>query len=351
MAIPSLIEMYVQLRKKNMDDMMESFANTIAAATSLVKLLNVYLNRENFRKMYNLVTIEWEQLRMNDEVHVLQEVTLKGSKLAQLYRNALLFAMCVFLLVPLFGPALDIVLPSNETRPRQQLFRVNYIIFDQADYFFYVYIQLFWCTIVLVMAIITVDSLYMIIIYHASGMFAICGYQVKKATEFVDSIDNSNISQNHTHEQFKRCVTMHDKAIKFYDILNESSRNSYLLQVGLSMMSISVTAVQIMLALDRPSEAIRYSVVLGGAQFHLFIISLPGQTLVDHCTMLTNDIYSSTWYKVSAKFQRVIYMMQIRALKPCILTAGGLYEMNMENFANTFKTCMSYFTMLMSFRE
>ncbi|KOC60221.1 hypothetical protein WH47_07803 [Habropoda laboriosa] len=296
MAIPSLIEMYVQLRKKNMDDMMESFANTIAAATSLVKLLNVYLNRENFRKMYNLVTIEWEQLRMNDEVHVLQEVTLKGSKLAQLYRNALLFAMCVFLLVPLFGPALDIVLPSNETRPRQQLFRVNYIIFDQADYFFYVYIQLFWCTIVLVMAIITVDSLYMIIIYHASGMFAICG---------------------------------------FYDILNESSRNSYLLQVGLSMMSISVTAI--MLALDRPSEAIRYSVVLGGAQFHLFIISLPGQTLVDHCTMLTNDIYSSTWYKVSAKFQRVIYMMQIRALKPCILTAGGLYEMNMENFANFLK--------------
>ncbi|CAK9800139.1 hypothetical protein ANTQUA_LOCUS2386 [Anthophora quadrimaculata] len=103
--------------------------------------------------------------------------------------------------------------------------------------------------------------------------------------------------------------------------------------------------------MNRPEEAIRCAVFLGAEQFHLFIISLPGQALLDHCIALTNDIYCSTWYKVPVKFQRVIYTMQIRSLRPCVLTAGGLYEMNMENFATTFKTCMSYFTMLMSLRE
>ncbi|XP_017795548.1 PREDICTED: uncharacterized protein LOC108576982 [Habropoda laboriosa] len=349
--IPTFIEIYVQLCEKNMDAVIECLPNGIAAATSVVKLLNVYLNRENFQKMYDLVTREWEQLRMNDELHVLEDITMQGGKLAQFYRNTLLSFMVVFLLVPLVFPFLDVVLPLNETRPRQQGFRVNYLYFDEADYFFSVYFQLAWGAVVVVMIIITVDSLYMIIIHHASGMFAVCGYQVKTATEYKDSIYGNDISENHTHEQFKRCVTTHDKAIEFYDILNESSRNSYLIQVGLNMMGISVTAVQTVLTLDRPAEALRCAVFLVAEQFHLFIISLPGQTLVDHCTKLSKDIYSSTWYKVPAKFQRVIYTMQIRALKPCVLTAGGLYEMNMENFANTFKTCMSYFTMLMSLRE
>ncbi|CAK9815527.1 hypothetical protein ANTPLA_LOCUS8693 [Anthophora plagiata] len=320
-----------------MDAVIECLPNSIAAATSIVKLLNVHLNRKNFKQMYDLVTKEWEQLKLHDELHVLENITAQGSKLAQIYRNTLLFCLGVFLLVPLLPPTLDIVFPLNEARPRQQPFRVNYVIFDHENYFFCVYLQLAWAGIVLVTSIITVDSMYMIIIHHSSGLFAVCSYQVKKATEYKNSLSNTAIPENSTYEQFKRCVTTHNKAIQFYEILNDSSRNSYLIQT--------------VLTLDRPEEALRCGVFLGAEQFHLFIISLPGQALLDHCTALTNDIYCSTWYKVPVKFQRIIYTMQVRSLRPCVLTAGGLYEMNMENFATTFKTCMSYFTMLMSLRE
>lgn len=43
--------------------------------------------------------------------------------------------------------------------------------------------------------------------------------------------------------------------------------------------------------------------------------------------------YGSTWYKIPVKIQKMLLMMQIRSKKLCTLTAGGLYEMNMENFA------------------
>ncbi|CAK9815525.1 Odorant receptor Or2 [Anthophora plagiata] len=335
--IPTLIEIYVQLCEKNMDAVIECLPNSIAAATSIVKLLNVHMNRKNFKKMYDFVTREWEQLKLHDELHVLEDITAQGGKLAQLYRNTLLSCMVLFLLIPLLFPFMDIVLPLNETRPRKQGFRVNYLLFDQENYFFSVYFQLAWGAIVVVMIIITLDSLYMIIIHQASGMFAVCSYQVKKATEYKNSFGNSAISANYMHELFKRCVATHNKAIQFYEILNDSSRNSYLIQT--------------VLTLDRPEEALRCGVFLGAEQFHLFVISLPGQVLLDHCTALTNEIYCSTWYDVPVKFQRIIYTMQIRSLRPCVLTAGGLYEMNIENFGTTFKTCMSYFTMLMSLRE
>lgn len=45
--------------------------------------------------------------------------------------------------------------------------------------------------------------------------------------------------------------------------------------------------------LDKPDEALRTGVFLGAEQFHLFVISLPGQVLLDHCDMLADVMYVS----------------------------------------------------------
>ena len=42
--------------------------------------------------------------------------------------------------------------------------------------------------------------------------------------------------------------------------------------------------------------------------------------------------YDSTWYKTPVKIQKLIFVMQIRCKKLCSLSAGGLYDMNIENF-------------------
>ncbi|XP_017754793.1 PREDICTED: odorant receptor 9a-like [Eufriesea mexicana] len=357
--VPTSIELYTSLCNNDMDGFIECLPHFIAATISVVKIINIHYNRENFSKLFVFVTKEWEQLKSSNELHILEEIITQGSKMAQLYRSklsyfnlirlllySLLTALVLFLFVPLFSPILDIIHPLNQTRPRQQLLKVNYLFFNDEDYFFYVYFQLAWGSIIVVNTIIAADWLFILIIHHSSGLFAVCGQQVQKAAKS----SNEAISLRYTYEQFKNCVMMHDEAIQFYNILNQSSRYSYLAQVGLNMLAISATAVQAVVNLNRPDEAFRSAVFCGANQFHLFVLSLPGQVLLDHCIQLANNLYFSTWYKTPVKIQKMIFLMQIRSKRPCTLTAGGLYEMNMENFGVTFKTCMSYFTVIMSLK-
>ena len=84
--------------------------------------------------------------------------------------------MIYFLAVPLVSPLMDFIYPLNETRSLQQLLRVNYLFFDQDNYFLYVYLQLAWGSVAVVMTVIAADWLYILIIHHSSGLFAVCGY-------------------------------------------------------------------------------------------------------------------------------------------------------------------------------
>lgn len=89
--------------------------------------------------------------------------------------ESLLTFLIIFLSLPLCNPILDIILPLNETRPRQNIFNVNYIILDNYEYFYIVYVHLSCSAAIIVIIIISVDSLYISIIYHACGLFAACG--------------------------------------------------------------------------------------------------------------------------------------------------------------------------------
>ncbi|XP_076547711.1 uncharacterized protein LOC143306002 [Osmia lignaria lignaria] len=370
-TIPTSFQLYISLLEKDINAVLECMPHLTASISTMIKILNGHLNKENFRKLYQLMIEEWELLKLNDELQVLDKITERGSKLAHLYRSTLLGCLAIFLTVPLLPPLLDVIVPLNETRPRQQLMKVNYLVFDEREYFYMVYFQLATAAFIAVTGIITMDSLYMTIIHYNSGLFAVCGYQIQKATERdYNLITHRRTTNDYKYADFRRCVITHHKALqfvtikiielmslisalRFYEIFKESSTNCYLLQIGLNMTGISVTAVQAVLNMDTDStdEAIRNVIFFGAEQFHLFVSSLPGQVLIDYCSDFAANIYSSNWYKTPIEIRKMIYLIQIRANKLCVLTAGGLYDMNMENFASAFRMCMSYITMLLSLRE
>ncbi|XP_043517841.1 uncharacterized protein LOC122532806, partial [Frieseomelitta varia] len=348
--LPTIIELYVSLRKKDADGVIECLPHFIASSIGLIKILNMHFNRQNFSKLFHLVGTQWDQLKLSGQLHVLEKIVIQGNKMAQFYHNTLVSFLILYLLIPLISPILDIIHPLNETRTRQQILRVNYLFFDGYDYFFYSYLQLLWAVSVTVFTIIGADWLYMLIIHHNSGLFTVCGYQIQK----VVSIQNYNdevISQNYIYEKSRNSVLMHKEAIGFFMLLDKSSQISYLIQVGLNMLGMSATAVQTVVNIHRPEIAMRNAVFCGASQFHLLLLSLPGQVLLDSCSTLADNIYNSAWYATPVKIQKLLYVMQIRCKKLCSLTAGGLYDMNIENFGIAFKTCMSYITMMMSLRD
>ncbi|CAL7937413.1 unnamed protein product [Xylocopa violacea] len=343
LLIPAISQFYSSILKKNMDATMESVPIMVTIIVCKIKLLNHKINKDKFDTLFDLIKEEWENRKY--ETYILNKVTKQGNMLARAYRTTLLSFMVVFLLLPLFPLFMDVVLPLNETRQRQQMFRLKYFT-NEDQYFFSIYLHSAWCSFVIVVIVVSIDSLYMLVVYHACSLFAMCGYQVVEATKGSNE-DNNGISI----KPFQKCIIMHYKALQFYQLIDDSSRLSYFFQVLFNMIGITATAVQAVMYLHRPEEALRIAVFLIAQQFHLLIITLPGQMLVDQSLHLATDIYYSAWYQMPKNIQKVLYMMQIRSSKPCKLTAGGLYEMNIENFGITFKTCMSYFTMLLSLKD
>ncbi|XP_076169247.1 odorant receptor 47a-like [Ptiloglossa arizonensis] len=350
LLIPILIEFYTTLCDRNTDGVLEVVPVMVTNLITTIKIVNLNINREQFRKLYDLVIEEWETLKLTDKIRTLDAITEQGSKVAQMYRTALLTSLVLFTMLPLLPTFLDIVLPLNETRLRPQLFKLNYLV-DGDEYFYPIYLHSVWSSIVCVVTIVTVDSMNMLITHHACGLFAICGIQIKRATDSIGPNTNSFVTQREIYQQFKDCTIVHKKAIQFYELIDQMNRKSFLLQIGLNMMGISVTAVQTIMNLDQPGEALRIGLFFGTQKFHLFFISLPGQKLVDYSLELATNVYNSKWYQTPVKMQKVLYMMQIRSGIPCTISAGGLYDMNIENFGAIFKSCMSYFTMLLSLRD
>ncbi|XP_043256428.1 putative odorant receptor 71a [Colletes gigas] len=303
-----------------------------------------------FRMLYNLVINEWESLKLKDDAKILDEITRNGTYIAFLYRTTLLGFLVLFAFLPLMPLVLDIIIPLNETRPKQQVFKLNYLV-DGDEYFYPIYFHSVLSSVLAVTVIVTIDSMYMIITHHACGLFAMCGNQLKDVTQNLEGNSDNTTKEKAIYQQFRNCVLIHKRAIQFYEHINNINERAFLIQIGINMIAISLTAVQLVLNLDNTREAIRIGVFLVAQQFHLFFNSLPGQSLLDHSFQLLDDLYSSNWYRAPVRMQRVIYMMQIRSGIPCTLTAGGLYDMNIENFGMIFKSCMSYFTMLLSLRE
>ncbi|XP_076632330.1 putative odorant receptor 71a [Colletes latitarsis] len=291
LLIPLLIECYTSLHNNDIDRLLEALPVLATDFITMMKLSNLNFNRKKFIMLYDLVISEWESLKFKNNVKTLDEVTRKGSNIAFLYR------------------------------------------------------------ILVVTAIVTIDSMYMLVTYHACGLFSICGNQIKEITQSFEENNDNTTKEGALYQQFIDCALIHKRAIQFYEHINDMNELSFLIQIGVNMMAISLTAVQLTMNLNNIGEAFRIGLFLGAQQFHLLFNSLPGQSLVDHSLQLLDDLYTSKWYQAPVRMQRVIYMMQIRSGVPCTLTAGGLYDMNIENFGMIFKSCMSYFTMLLSLRE
>ncbi|OXU26446.1 hypothetical protein TSAR_015591, partial [Trichomalopsis sarcophagae] len=90
----------------------------------------------------------------------------------------------------------------------------------------------------------------------------------------------------------------------------------------------------ILVNLNNPLELSRYIMIFIGLMMHMFYVSYPGQQLIDRSSGIFNDAYNNEWYECSIKSQRLLAFMMLRCTKPCELTAGGIYTMNLENFGS-----------------
>ncbi|XP_011301142.1 odorant receptor 67c-like [Fopius arisanus] len=180
---------------------------------------------------------------------------------------------------------------------------------------------------------------------HANGFLKALGY----ATENLPPYDESS-SEDESFNYLRRCVIIHDRAINFAESVRDVYMWSFFGIIGMNMLIMSVTGIQIVNSLDNSKKLIKFSVNMLTQMLHLFVECFVGQRVMDASFDLKETITNAKWYNASKKTQKMIPLMLLRAQKPVVLTAGKVFFMCMSTYAVVLKTAMSYFTVFLAVR-
>ncbi|XP_018311742.1 odorant receptor 4 [Mycetomoellerius zeteki] len=216
------------------------------------------------------------------------------------------------------------------------------------------------------------DTSYMSLAQHACSLFAAIGHRLenlisesssKKSNYFVEDIKdvkdvkdvicNKSKSQDYEDETYRELVLLvrkHQLSIEYVRLLNSLFEMYSFMLLFVTIIIISLLGIQIISLMKHKEEMVRYVAMVIGAFIHLFVLSYPGQRIMDHSADIFQKAYNMLWYKTSRRTIRLLNILLYRGFVPCTLTAGKMYVLSMANYASMVQISMSYFTALSSFR-
>ncbi|OXU19403.1 hypothetical protein TSAR_008624 [Trichomalopsis sarcophagae] len=259
-------------------------------------------------------------------------------------------ALLSFTTLPIAPMVLNFLKPLNESRPKIFILGGEFFT-DRLEHYGKIYLFDCVCCSITAIIICAVDSMYAVCIEHCLGLFAIIKFRLQMSTKFINnkSIESKQKHEDISYELIVQTIQLHKKIIMLH-IIASSYSSSFLILMGLNMIILSFESVLILIKLNNIIEVVRFGFILLGIVIHLFYISWPGQKLIDFSVGLFQDAYVNEWYESSIKAQKLLGFMTLRCIRPCQITAGGIYVINFSNFASIVKTSLSYMTLFASLR-
>ncbi|XP_011864058.1 PREDICTED: odorant receptor 22c-like [Vollenhovia emeryi] len=141
-------------------------------------------------------------------------------------------------------------------------------------------------------------------------------------------------------------VHEHREALNCAELLENTFTVPFAVQMFVVTIGMSFTLVQATQPNGEILESIRYVLYIVGQLIHLFFLSYEGQKLIDHSLQTSNKIYSSSWYEVSIRSQKLIVLVMMRSLRPSSLSAGKIYVFSLESFTSVTHSELSYMHLL-----
>ncbi|XP_063972749.1 uncharacterized protein LOC135160288 isoform X4 [Diachasmimorpha longicaudata] len=259
-----------------------------------VFVIKTLTNWYNFKKMKSMLSQMKENWKIftDSELEILHQHTAAGKRLSLIYLGSVFSGGAVFATEPLQLRLVHTFIKTNATLPLFPM-PVDYGSIDVAKYYWWLFLLAEVTTFLIVFAIISCDLLFFIYSYHVFGLFA---------------------------------------ALGFADALEELYIWNFLAVVGLNMIIISVTGVQIVVNLDATEKVIQYGSLTISQLGHLFVECLLGQRLIDYSLGIQEHVSNARWYYSSVKSQKMLGLLLMRSQWPCQLTAGKFLVMNFQTF-------------------
>ncbi|XP_025263501.1 odorant receptor 63a-like [Camponotus floridanus] len=340
-----LMKLFVS--KCNLDLLVEILPFNMIFIAISVKYVTVYVMIKNIKEFQERLQRNWYALTDNREIDIIRKQAIIG----RLFTIAIIMFACGILfscfILQYISILLDIVIPLNESRPRELLFPAEYFI-DQQKYFPIVTIHAGIGLFVVTISIIATESFSLANALHAFGLFEIASYRMKHILRKSDS--QMCITKQYIRHRIIAAVDFHRRAIEYSELLKASFGRMYLVLFVVMVCSTSINLFNF-------SRTISSEKILDMIKCIFFIIvcvvcltlaNYAGQKFIDYDTHYYRTICNTKWYNAPLKTQKLILFLIQKTTKCYKVDAGGMFSPCFEGLATSFSMTISYFMVLSS---
>ncbi|CAL7945060.1 unnamed protein product [Xylocopa violacea] len=304
----------------------------MVAIGSFIKYSNYVLNDNKFKKLFNSVLGDWQEVKTQEEERLMQKYANRGVLFILIYNLNIYFCVTTFLLLPFMPRLMDVWAPLNESRPRIHMYPGYYFTKNDDDYY---YLIMLYTTISMLFAMcvfIASDTIMIYMVQHVCGLLSLAGYRFKSSMDGLSSWTDDYKVHERTYKKVCYAIKAHKRAYAFLNEIEDAYTLNLFIQVGFAVLTFTITLLKVA-SITWSLDTYPYYGFVIVQLVHVFFLTVQGQFVIDLHDSLYLMEYEAYWYNGDIKTQALFVLIIRRNLTPPLLTAGGLIHLNLNSFA------------------
>ncbi|XP_072744267.1 uncharacterized protein [Anoplolepis gracilipes] len=291
------------------------------------------IQAEAIKNIHAEIIYHWNTTKCKEELKILHQCSYFG------YINTLLIAtlfyssLYMFLIMQISPKFLDLVTPLNESR-QYELLAIATFFFDQEKYFAPIFMHMTVALSVEITIIVATETISLLCMQHACALFEIASFRIQHV---FDCEIHISVTEKNTkyYTNIINAIIIHNRAIKFFEYLNDKFEISYFILLVLGVCSLSMNLFRVALAgfKEKMEELVGIGLLVICHFVYMFINNFVAQRI----TNCSADIFYKTcelpWYSVSIRNQKLLQFIMQRSMKSCKFTML-FFDASLERFAS-----------------
>ncbi|XP_044598545.1 odorant receptor Or2-like [Cotesia glomerata] len=353
LAIPQIIALVLYFNDR--DVMLEALSPIVIVFLVAAKYLNASYHAKLLKNFFDRMQRDWMLLISNKEIRILQYYSEIGRSIIIGYTAFFSTSTIIFIVEPIVPRLYSFISKSNSSIPLQFALPLEYLIFEKDNHYWLMLAISNMSVIFVMHGFISCDLIFITLLQHICGQFAVLGYRIERTpTAEISKKNNEEYMSSQkndrdvSYQYLISCLEMHKSAIEFAELLEDCFTITFGVIIVLIIPAISATGYQVITRSNTVQQILKSASFVCCQMTHLFFECYLSQKLTDSSWNISQNIANLKWYDHTMKCQKLLLLMTIRSQRPCKLTAGTIMELSIENYAMMLKTAGSYFTMLLS---
>ncbi|XP_011308560.1 odorant receptor 13a-like isoform X1 [Fopius arisanus] len=337
LLVPHLI--YTYWDAEDLTKLMKIIAAQVFNSLALIKFWTMIINKDSLRWCLAEIQDSWRNVSCDED----KQVMIKNAKTGRFLTVAYLSlsyggALPYHIVMPLVAER--IVKPDNTTQIPLP-YPCDYVFFVPQDSPGY---EMLFVTQIIISSLILstncgIYSLIATYIVHACCLFEIVGRHLDEVGKTVEGEVLQKLTQ---------VIDKHTFAMKYALTLEKSLNIVFLSEMVGCTIIICFLEYGILLDFGEKNYLgmVTYVVLMTSILVNVFILSFIGDRLKEQSSKISEYTYDLEWHSMPKHMVHNLLFIMIRSNQPVTLTAGKLFDVSLQGFADVVKTSAAYLNFL-----